>query len=134
MPLHSALQQDCLALCGREPSHSCNQIRAGNASWNSQCSAEQREQLQTEPSQVWRSLSLCTLCLTNEALLLSGLKPALRVIQQLLQSCTRGKRLPGLQWHRELCNSAAVFTWVCVDADDPWQAQHCSRWSLYTCG
>lgn len=69
---HSVLQQDCLALRGREPAYSCNQIRAGNASWNSQRSAEQREQLHTEPSQVWRSLPLCTLCLTNEAILLSG--------------------------------------------------------------
>lgn len=135
MPLHSVLQQDCLALRGREPAHSCNQIRAGNASWNSPCSAERWEQLHTEPSQVWRSLLLCSLCLTNEAILLSGLKPALRVIEQLWHRVApevRGSPDCGSAWSHVTVQQCSHGS--CVDADNPCQAQHCSSWSLCTCG
>lgn len=99
-------------------SASCSQIRAGNASWHSQCSTEQDEQLHTELSQAWRSLSLCTLCLTNKAILLWGLKPALGATQRLLE-LHGGRRLPRPQGS---CVTAAEHTWACVDADDPCQA------------
>ena len=112
MPLRSVLHQDCLASCGRQPARSCNQIRAGNASWNSQ-----RRSTRAAPHRAITNLEeLITLHAVPNKRGHSAPRAEASFkgdTATFSDCCARGERLSRLQRHRELCNSSSVHTGLC---------------------